>query len=227
MSRLTEQLSQLLNIPINELNDLEVKSLQNNESFIVLLESSELAQEEEILKALSQVFRTQFVRLENMEISETIINLVPKDLAIKNHIIPIDRVGSNIVIAMSDTRNLNAIDSIRFATGYSTRAVLASDKRIQQALDKYYGKKMAFNVSSTENTNINNQVKVQDSRTIIGSTERGADTEAPAIKIVNELLVQCLQMKASDIHYEVYESTIRVRFRIDGVLHEIGRPPFY
>ncbi len=177
-----------------------------------------------LLEALSKMYRVPKTALHEMDIPTAIIATIPKEVAMKHRVVPIDRAGNNVIIATADPRNINALDAIRFASGFFPKPVLASETRLREAIEKYYGNMLDIgsNAKSSAMPEIEIRKKEQAKRVDI-SFDGGGD--GPIIKIVNQILVQCLTRKASDIHIEPYESFVRVRLRIDGVLHEILRPP--
>lgn len=202
----------------------EENARKDNITFMHALENLGVIPEDKILEIFSRHFRVSKAKLGDMDIPRSIIDLLPKELALKHRVVPIDRAGNNIIIAMGDPRNLEAIDAIRFSVGYFPKAVLASELRISEALTKYYGRILDTNTLDKNSPEANAKVKdrTKADRQEIGSSEKG---DGPIIKLVNQILMECLSRRASDIHIEPYESFLRVRLRIDGVLHEIARPP--
>lgn len=197
-------------------------SHKNSISIMHAVEELNLLKESKVLEIFSKFFKIPKVQLGEMDIPKSIINLVPKELALKFRVIPIDRVGNNIIVAMGDPRNLQAIDTIRFNAGYFAKPVLASELRISEAIKKYYSK---MDISSiTPPGDSINQQRAQSSRRIIG-LGGGDREEGPIIKLVNDIMLQCMSRGASDIHIEVYENFMRIRLRVDGSLQEIARPP--
>ncbi len=200
----------------------EDKARREGLSLMHALELSGAVPEATILEVFSKYYRVPKAALGEMDIPGAIITLLPKDLAMKHRVVPIDRAGNNIIVAMGDPRDLAAIDAIRFSVGFFPKPVLASEVRITEALDKYYGKMLDVNSMDKSGSTVEINKKAKDVRQDISS---GASGDGPIIKLVNQVLMQCLHRKASDIHIEPYESFLRVRLRIDGVLHEIARPP--
>jgi type IV pilus assembly protein PilB len=200
------------------------RSTKDNTTLMHAIEALQLLPEDKVLDAFSKFYRVPKANLGEMDIPRSIIDLIPKDLAQKHRVVPIDRAGNNIIVAMGDPRNLEAIDALRFSVGYFPKPVLASETRITEALEKYYGRILDMN--SLEKGGDVSQVKVKppvkQERQDIASQDKG---DGPIIKLVNQVLMTCLHRRASDIHMEPYESFVRIRLRIDGVLHEIARPP--
>ncbi|OQA90114.1 MAG: Type II secretion system protein E [Elusimicrobia bacterium ADurb.Bin231] len=163
------------------------------------------------------------------EISEDIIKLVPETVARHQTLIPITKKDNILTIAMANPLNVFATDDLRLITGCQIKAVIASETEIKNAIEKYYSAKGSIDdvVKELEHKGGKDDlevVKEQDSgKDIIALEADGSD--APIVKIVNLLLSGAVKAKASDIHIEPYEKTLRVRYRIDGVLHEVSAPP--
>ncbi len=203
----------------NEAFQEAVENSKKGVSLVGAIEKLNIVPEQTLLNIFSKYYRTNVVDLEKVELSRKILDLVPRDIVQHLRFIPLDRAGNNIVVATSDPRNLEMIDAIRFKVGYFAKAVLASETKVNQAIERYYGKVEVTSVGSIEIV----QSAATKTRKVIGV---GIDRDdGPIIKFVNDLLVQCASQGASDIHIEVYEDYLRVRFRIDGALVEVARPP--
>lgn len=202
--------------------------------------------EDELLSFLSAQYRVPSVKLSKIEINPNVIKLIPSSIAKKYFIIPIHRVGPKLTLAMADPSNIIVIDEVKFMTGFNVEPVVASESEIVDAIKKYYGgggvsSPTGVDYSGLEEDQNNSSdfgVVLDDDPTItenFDSLVHGAienveviDTEAqeedtgeiegPIIKIVNGILLKAIKTGASDIHFEPYERTFRVRFRVDGVL---------
>jgi type IV pilus assembly protein PilB len=180
--------------------------------------------ETQLVEFLSRQYGVPSINLEEVEVEESVIDLVPKDVAERHNIIPIDKHGSTIVVAMTDPSNIYAMDDIKFLTGFDVEAVVTSEASIESALERYYG--------SGASAELFEDVDVEDVDYMSGSAadldmdnledEAG---EAPVVRLCNVVLVDAIKRGASDIHIEPYEKEFRIRYRIDGVLYEIMRPP--
>jgi type IV pilus assembly protein PilB len=186
-------------------------------------------QEDEITQLLSEQYGVPSINLRHFEIDETVINLIPSEVAQKYLILPVNRTGATLTIAMADPTNVFAMDDIKFMTGYNVEPVVASEIAIRESIEKYYGsqhalelKKVMDEMAETESE----ALEVLEEEEDIDATELAAATEdAPVVKLVNIILTDSIKKAASDIHIEPYEKDFRVRFRIDGVLYEIMHPP--
>ena len=145
-------------------------------------------------------------------------------MAQKYQIIPVNRAGSTLIIAMSDPSNILATDDIKFMTGYNIEVVVASESAIKSAIDKYYDQSASLAEVMGDLDMEDFEVVGEEEDLDISSLERATE-EAPVVKLVNLILTDAIKKKASDIHIEPYEKLFRVRYRIDGVLYEVMKPP--
>ena len=187
--------------------------------------------EEDILDCLSQQYGVPSINLQHFEIDESIIRLIPADVARKYQFIPVSKTGATLTVAMSDPTNVFAMDDITFITGYRVEPVVASEEALRESIDKYFGtthaielKKVMDDLSTVEETALEVLEDDEEEDLAISDDEAAAD-EAPVVRLVNLILTDALKRGASDIHIEPYEKSYRVRFRIDGVLYEIMNPP--
>jgi type IV pilus assembly protein PilB len=185
--------------------------------------------EEDITECLSQQFGVPSINLQHFEIDGSVIKLIPGDVARKYNILPVNKTGATITIAMADPTNVFAMDDIKFMTGYNVEPVVASELGIKAAIDNYYGttsslelKKVMEDLQQAETADL--EVLEEDEELDVGALADSAE-EAPVVKLCNLILTDAIKRGASDIHIEPYEKEFRVRFRIDGILYEIMNPP--
>ena len=182
-------------------------------------------EESKLTDFLSKQYGVPAINLKEFDVEPDIIKLVPKDVAEKHLVVPVNRAGSALIVAMCDPSNIYAVDDLKFLTGYNIEAVVASEPAIREAIERYYavkGPSLEDIVSDMEE----DDVEIADSAEESGVEEaaRAAD-DAPVIKLVNLILKDAIGKRASDIHIEPYEKDFRVRFRIDGVMYEVMKPP--
>jgi len=185
--------------------------------------------EEDITECLSQQFGVPSINLAHFEIDSLVIKLIPADVARKYNILPVNKTGATITIAMADPTNVFAMDDIKFMTGYNVEPVVASELGIKGAIDNYYGttsslelKKVMEDLQQSESADL--EVLEEEEDLDLAALADSAE-EAPVVKLVNLILTDAIKRGASDIHIEPYEKEFRVRFRIDGTLYEIMNPP--
>ena len=185
--------------------------------------------EEDITECLSQQFGVPSINLQHFEIDSSVIKLIPADVARKYNILPVNKTGATITIAMADPTNVFAMDDIKFMTGYNVEPVVASELGIKAAIDNYYGttsslelKKVMEDLQQSESADL--EVLEEEEDLDVEALADSAE-EAPVVKLCNLILTDAIKRGASDIHIEPYEKEYRVRFRIDGILYEIMNPP--
>jgi type IV pilus assembly protein PilB len=185
--------------------------------------------ERELVESLSQHFRVPSADLSGMEIDESVLKIIPADLARKYTILPVGKTGATITVAMIDPTNVFAMDDVKFMTGYKVEPIVASETAIRMAIDRYYGSAHAIELKKvmenlTEETAGDLEV-LDDEEDLDLSTLEEESEQAPVVKLVNIILTDAIKRGASDIHIEPYEKDYRVRYRIDGLLYETMRPP--
>jgi len=183
-----------------------------------------LISEPDLTSFLSKQYGVPSINLNDFEVDPAVIKTIPVEIAQKYQIIPVNRAGSTLIIAMSDPSNIFAIDDIKFMTGYNVEVVVASETAIKASIDKFYDQSasLADVMSGMEMEDI--EVVGEEEDVDISSLERATE-DAPVVKLVNLILTDAIKKKASDIHVEPYERVFRVRYRIDGVLYEVMKPP--
>ena len=185
--------------------------------------------ERQLVEALSQHFRVPSVDLAAMEIDESVLKIIPADLARKYTILPVGKMGATITVAMIDPTNVFAMDDVKFMTGYKVEPVVASETAIRMAIDRYYGSAHAIELKKvmenlTEEASGDLEVLDEEEDLDLSTLEEESE-QAPVVKLVNIILTDAIKRGASDIHIEPYEKDYRVRYRIDGILYETMRPP--
>ncbi|NRA04246.1 MAG: type IV-A pilus assembly ATPase PilB [Myxococcales bacterium] len=173
---------------------------------------------------MSKQYGLPSIDLADFEIDPEVIELIPQEVALKHQVIPVNRAGSTLIIATGDPSNIFALDDIKFLTGYNTEVVVATEQAIHEAIDRYYDSAQTLDsvMSSFEEEDYEVVSEEQgiDVEELAKSTE-----EAPVVKLANLILTDAIKKNASDIHIETYERDFRVRYRIDGLLYEVMRPP--
>jgi type IV pilus assembly protein PilB len=182
-------------------------------------------EESKLTDFLSKQYGVPAINLKDFDIDPDIIKLVPKEVCEKHLIIPVNRAGASLIIAMSDPSNIFAMDDIKFLTGYNIETVVASEMAIREAVERYYAPKgptLEEILGDFDDGGI--EVADEGGGDDVDDLARLAD-DAPVVKLVNRILLDAINKAASDIHVEPYEKDFRVRFRIDGVLYEVMKPP--
>lgn len=175
--------------------------------------------ERDIIQVLEFQYGIPHVDLEKYFIDSNVAKSISEKLARKHILIPINIDRGKIVVSMADPLNIFAIDDIKMVTGMDVKPVISTRLNILNAIDKYYGKETAENAVKE----FTEQKHIEDIEDI--NEELISDiNNSPVVRLVNSIISQAVKAKASDIHIEPYENTLRIRFRIDGDLHEIMSP---
>ena len=185
-------------------------------------------QEEQLIGFLSRQYGIPSITLSQLDIDPEVLKLVPDSIAKKYEVLPIKRQGTTLTLAMADPTNVFALDDVAFMTNLQVTPVVASQAAIRKAIERNYEAQSAVTDVMTQLSNeVGNVEVVEDetpSKVDVFELKESAD-EAPVVKLVNMVLVDAIRKGASDIHWEPYEKVFRIRFRIDGVLHEMLAPP--
>jgi type IV pilus assembly protein PilB len=180
--------------------------------------------EEELSAFLSKQYGVPSINLAEFEIDPGVVRHIPAEIAQKYQIVPVNRAGATLIVAMNDPSNIFAIDDIKFMTGFNIEVVVASESSIKHAIDKYYDQSASLADVMGDLEDIDLEVVDGHDDVDVGALEKATE-DAPVVKLVNLILTDAIKRKASDIHIEPYEKTFRVRYRIDGVLYEVMKPP--
>ena len=200
---------------------LEVQKKTRERIGSVLVKTGTI-KESELLSFLGRQFNIPVVDLSKYEINPEVVRLLPEDMVQKNMALPINRVGAKLIVAVADPSNMAILDAIGFKTGYAVELVMASEKDITTAINKFFDQSLEFQDIISE---LDDELEVvREEEVDTTELERGLD-DAPVVKLVNFILTDAIKRRASDIHVEPYEKEFRVRYRIDGVLYEVMRPP--
>src|SRR5882762_4295279 len=186
--------------------------------------------EEQLIGFLSRQYGVPSITLSQLEVDLEVLKLVPAAIAKKYEVLPVRRMGNSLALAMADPTNVFALDDISFMTNLQVLPLVASQTAIKRAIDRHYESKTEAIASvmqdmSTDLSNVEVVEGDEDSAKVDTFELKESADEAPVVKLVNMVLVDAIQKGASDIHFESYEKVFRIRFRIDGVLHEMLAPP--
>jgi len=180
--------------------------------------------EDDLAEVISNQYGVPSIALDDFAIDPEVIKLIPEDVAMKHTILPVNRAGSTLIVAMSDPSNIFAIDDVKFLTGYDIEVVVSAEESIQRAIVKYYDSSASIDEVMADFDDTNFEVVADEEALDMSELERATE-DAPVVKLVNLVLTDAIKKDASDIHIEPYEKSFRVRYRIDGVLYEVMRPP--
>jgi len=191
----------------------------------VLLRLGYVKDENVINSFLAKQLNIGTVKLDDLELDPDVVNLIPIDIAQKFNVIATIRVGKMLFVATNDPGNVFVMDTLKFVTGYEIQPVMASKEAIASALDKYYGSSESLSDIMDEVAG-DLEVIEEEEEDVSESELQKAVQDKPIVKLVNSIILDAIKMKASDIHLEVYEKRFRLRYRVDGVLHEASHLPY-
>ena len=178
--------------------------------------------EEDLVFFLSNKLGLPRIELSGYLIDSKTIELIPENLARKHELVPLFKIGNRITCAMVDPWNVFALDEVRMKTGMVVEPAVATETEVKKALDEHYGAKgtMEDVIKSIDEKNLDIKEGEIDLKKLEGVAE-----EPVVIKLVNLIIMKAVREGASDIHIEPEEDTLKTRFRVDGVLHEVSSPP--
>ena len=192
--------------------------VDNTEMMDVLLEKGYVS-EEEIAGIFSQEFGIEYIKnIKEYEITKEVLGIIPRKICERHILIPISKIGKTLVVAFSDPSNMHTVDNISMITDLKVQPTVATRSDIKELLDKYYDSKKEFdnlfyNFSSVSESADEDLVDLDTNKNV----SKDDDT---VISFVNLIFSDAIRLKSSDIHVEVYEKSFRIRYRIDGILHE-------
>lgn len=212
---LTEKLLSI-GFSAEDIDRARLQMVERKISFVHSLELLGKVDSRKVIEAIGSVINCSVVHLEDRDIPFNIVELVPKDLAVKFRIIPIERSANNLIVATGNPQSADMLKTIQMNTNYFARAVLASELRISDALEKYYTGILDLSKLKVDERNGDSD-SVQRQEIVVDGGDAGIS------QLASFILQQCLARGASDIHVEPYETEMRIRLRIDGALQELQK----
>src|SRR5690606_26263824 len=202
------------------------KADETGEGVVDTLVSERVLTHAQVAQAKAAHFNAEFVHLADMRISDEVIMAVPRNVAKKYNAIPVYATEDSVSMALADPSDLETIDSLQHVLNRNVSVLVASPDDIEDALNRYYGRS-EDSVSKMIQDITEGEVEIGPIGKFGDTGDDGAvvDADAPIIKLVNGMIIEAYKLRASDIHLEPLEKRFRVRFRIDGVCHEMKSPP--
>lgn len=201
-------------------------ALKKKKQFVSYLVENDIAKSNDIAMAASHEFGAPLTDLDMLDIDIDTVKLVKIETLKKTHALPIFKRGKRLFLAVSDPTNVTALDEIKFATGLTTEAVIVEEdklvKAIESAAEEADGGLGDMDDDDFEDLD---DLEVADETDHADTNDDGDVDDAPVVRFINKVLLDAIKKGASDLHFEPYEKVYRVRFRIDGVLQEVAKPP--
>jgi type IV pilus assembly protein PilB len=183
--------------------------------------------ENELTSFLSKQYGVPSINLGDIDLDPDVLKLLPKEVVTRHQVIPVNKSGNTLIVAMADPSNIFAVDDIKFITKFHIEVVVASEQAIADSIDKYYTSNVSFDEVMMDFDAEDEEFEFEDDADEdinVLDLEKSAG-DAPVVKLVNLILLDAIRKNASDIHTEPYEKQLRIRYRIDGVLYEVMKPP--
>jgi type IV pilus assembly protein PilB len=192
------------------------------------------ASEWEVAATLGKQLNVPFITLAHYDIDPDVLKSIPADLARKYKIVPVDRTGDSLTVALADPSNIYLLDELRLLTQCQIIPVISFESDIKEAIEKYYPAGQGENADEALKDIADVEIDAASTAVSEAAAQEEAVEEedlslnaddAPVVQLVNMIISEAIKMRASDIHVEPYEKTLRLRYRVDGVLQEMTPPP--
>jgi len=198
---------------------------RNKVPFVTYLVEKKIAGSRQIAQSAAEEFGVPLLDIEAVELDPDVVKLVNEKLIRKHHSLPLYKRGNRVFIAVSDPTNLQALDEIKFHVGMSAEAVLVQDDKLARVIDNAL-EAADTSLSALADADLDDvEFADEDAITAAGDVSESEADDTPVVRFVNKVMLDAINKGASDIHFEPYEKSYRVRFRQDGVLREVAAPP--
>ena len=201
---------------------------QNGTTVTLALIRTGAIEELELTKIIARTYRMPAVDLSKFEVDAKILRLVPSELATKHTLLPLKRDGRTLTVAVADPTNQEILEDLKFVTRYDIFPVLGGESTLRNVIEKAYdASDMAMDSLLKDIAGLEGDVEVLDDteEDMSAAALAAAVDDAPVVKLINAILTDAVKRGASDIHFESFEHELRVRYRIDGALQEVMKPP--
>jgi len=184
-------------------------------------------QETEITKMLARQYRMPAVDLARFEVDPKIVKMIPGDVALKHLVLPLKREGRTLTVAMADPTNTSVLDDLKFITRYDIFPVIAGEYTLRTQLEKHYEQvdQQLDKLIDEMGAEAADELEVVEDKEAEDEGQAQLVDDAPVVKLINAILTDAVKRGASDIHIEPFEHEMRVRYRVDGSLAEVMKPP--
>jgi type IV pilus assembly protein PilB len=200
----------------------QVHAQQNNTSIVSHLVEAKAAKAQDLAFSAAQEFGMPVLDLSAFQAESFPEKVVDEKLIRKHHALPLFVRGNRLFIAVSDPTNIIALDEIKFHTGSSVDAVLVEDDKLKAAIEKYL-ESQDTTMGDLDDADLDD-IDIDQSDDKDNEVSASDADDAPIVKYVNKMLLDAIKGGASDLHFEPYEKAYRVRYRTDGILHEVSKP---
>jgi len=221
---LVDNLIELGYINQEQVTPIQEEAETSEKGVMELLLERGIVSDLELTTAKASHFGAEVVSLAGLQLEDDVISAIPRHIAKRYRVVPVYKHGNQIAIALSDPSDLDTIDSLHHLLKAELDLKVATEEDIEAALNKYYGA-ADDEVGQMIQDITEGEVEIGQIQSMLDESGETVDADAPIIKLVNTIIVEAFRSRASDIHLEPLAKTFRVRYRIDGVLHEMKSPP--
>ena len=227
--RIGEVLIRYGHLSVDQLREALHHQKVHSTNFVEALVTLGYVTEDTVVNVLSRQYNLPTIDLNEIEIDPDCLRLIPRDRAIKNRVIPLQKKGAVLKVAVTDPSDVMALDELKFMTGCRIDPVIAKESSVVQILEEHLGSDQSLEIEKVYDELIGDSQEFElDMEEGIGEDQEvniEQASEAPIIRLVNLILADSMRRNASDIHLESYQKDFRIRFRIDGILYPIMSPP--
>jgi len=212
----------------DQLNEARQVSKEQNTNLPDTIIKLGYASGEDVMRAVAQEHGRDYVDLTEVTIPEAIIELVPESVARENAILPLAEENDALKVIVSDPYDIDTVEKLRFILNRRIEIALAPREKILEAINKYYSQIEGESADSVLQEFTDTKIDFTETETTsssAGSSEVIDENSAPIVRLVQLMITEAVQLRASDIHVEPFEEIVRIRYRIDGILHKRDSPP--
>jgi type IV pilus assembly protein PilB len=192
----------------------------------VLVQLGAVASEDELAGFVGKHLKIGTLRLSDIELNADVVKLIPLDIARKFKVIAVSKINKVLTVAISDPNNIYVLDAIKFITGCNVQPVISPERAIEKAIEANYGSSNQLS-EMVKGLEQEDSLEVVEAEDVVNESDLlSAIQDKPLVKLVDSIVSEAIRMGASDIHFEMYEKRIRVRYRIDGDLREMAPLPY-
>lgn len=210
----------------DQLNEAQQMAREQNTNVADCLVKLGYATGDEVMRAMAEFHHMEYVDLQDFKIAEEVIELVPESVARENAALPLSVEDDSLKVAVSDPFDIETIEKLRFILNRKVETALAPRESILEAINRYYGQVEGESADSMLQEFTDTAIDFTETEeTSLTASDVVDENSAPVVRLVQMMIQEAVQLRASDIHIEPFEDRIRVRYRIDGVLIERDNPP--
>src|SRR5579864_8664702 len=205
----------------------EARSLANQTGIKVqeALMKLTYATSEEVMSAIADFHKLEFINLVDVTVAQSIVELVPESVARENRVFPLAVDGNVLKVVTSEPDNFEVLQKLQFILNKDIQPVLADREQIVGAINRHYGQTETESVDSMIAEFTDTAIDFTETEATTQALESGDNSDAPVVKLVNLMIQEAVNSRASDIHVEPFADRVRIRYRIDGILVERDSPP--